>query len=97
MRIIVLLYNTGDCVMSTWSEWSQCACEESSAEPASRTRTRTIVEEALPSAEQCKDLEETEECPCYTYHKQVSNWTSCHVKNNELCGFGMSSKILLAF
>ena len=74
--------------MSQWSEWSPCACIENSTASATRIRTRDIVTEPLPSAEQCKELEETEECPCYTYHKELMNWTNCEMENDDLCGVG---------
>ena len=79
----------GDCVMSTWSEWSQCACASNSTESSTRLRTRIVLTEPLPSAEQCKELEDTEECPCYTYKKQFLNWTSCEIQDELLCGTGM--------
>ena len=85
---VCLLLLTGDCVMSQWSEWSLCACKENSTVSATRVRSRYIMTEPLPSAEQCKELEETEECPCYTYHKELLNWTNCEMENDGLCGSG---------
>ena len=74
--------------MSQWTEWSRCACAENSAKPSTRARSRTVVTEPLPSAEQCAELEETEECPCYTYSKEYLDWTRCDVQSEAECGTG---------
>ena len=83
-----LLLLKGDCVMNQWSEWSQCGCTEDSTVSPTRVRTRNIVTEPLPSAVQCEELEETEECPCYTYHRELLNWTNCEMVNEDICGAG---------
>ena len=72
--------------MSDWSEWSVCPCGK---QDSTQTRKRQLMEQALPSGEQCGATAETKPCSCPPYKLEVDEWTSCHVtQNNATCGPG---------
>uniref|UniRef100_A0AAY4ECW1 Thrombospondin type-1 domain-containing protein 7A n=1 Tax=Denticeps clupeoides TaxID=299321 RepID=A0AAY4ECW1_9TELE len=84
-----------DCVMSHWSRWSSCPlpCDPSAA----RKRRRHVLR--LPaSGETCPDDEQTEPCvlnsTCFSYQYNVSDWSTCQLSENALCGQGTRTRFL---
>jgi len=75
----------GDCVMSSWSEWSECNCNPATKN-ATRNRHRRVVTEALPSGAPCQTTVESENCTCHEYALAVGEWTSCLTTTE--CGKG---------
>lgn len=75
----------GDCVMSSWSEWSACDCKSTDSN-ATRTRQRRVLKAALPSGVQCQSTVETESCTCQEYALAIGEWTSCLTTGE--CGKG---------
>lgn len=61
-----------DCVVSAWSEWSECI-------EGTRTRTRTIVTPASNGGAACPTLSESESCsnPVNCVVSEWSEWTEC--------------------
>jgi hypothetical protein len=56
-----------DCVVSEWSEWSECI-------EGTQTRTRTVITAAQNGGVECPELEETREC-CLPINCVVSEWS----------------------
>ncbi|KAJ8282312.1 hypothetical protein COCON_G00048310 [Conger conger] len=84
-----------DCVMSEWSQWITCPlpCDQNTT----RSRSRTILR--LPEAEKtCPDANETEACilnsTCFTYHYNLSDWSTCQLSENAICGKGTKMRLL---
>jgi len=88
-----------DCVWSTWGEWSNCT--ECNGGQSHKSRTRSIVAEALGNGEPCDgEVKEDEPCDsgtCKTCNKtntewieECSNFTVCpltcsHLANPDSC------------
>ncbi|KAG7464148.1 hypothetical protein MATL_G00184190 [Megalops atlanticus] len=84
-----------DCVMSQWSQWSSCPlpCDQNTI----RKRWRHVLR--LPQKEKsCPDTQETEACmlnsTCFTYHYNVSDWSTCQLNENAVCGKGVKTRQL---
>ncbi|XP_014851900.1 PREDICTED: thrombospondin type-1 domain-containing protein 7B isoform X1 [Poecilia mexicana] len=85
-----------DCVVSAWGAWSNCPlqCDAGSA----RNRSRQILR--LPAVENaaCPDLLQSEPCllnsTCFTYQYRVSDWSTCQLSENAICGQGSRSRLL---
>ncbi|KAG8443081.1 hypothetical protein GDO86_011775 [Hymenochirus boettgeri] len=77
-----------ECQVSEWSEWSPCTrvCDKPS--PAGyHNRKRTIKLFPIGNANECPELEETEECTpppdelqdCIKYTWRATEWTECRI------------------
>ncbi|XP_072300062.1 thrombospondin type-1 domain-containing protein 7B [Eucyclogobius newberryi] len=78
-----------DCVLSLWGPWTNCLqCDQNNT----RTRSRHVLR--LPANEKwpCPDLIQSEPCvqnsTCFTYEFKVSDWSTCQLSENALCGQG---------
>ncbi|XP_062861779.1 thrombospondin type-1 domain-containing protein 7B, partial [Trichomycterus rosablanca] len=84
-----------DCVMSPWSHW--ISCPESCDGDSVRTRTRQMLR---PSAVHvtCPERNETEPCVintnCFTYHYNISGWSSCMLSEAAVCGNGTRTRLV---
>ncbi|XP_076858362.1 thrombospondin type-1 domain-containing protein 7B-like [Brachyhypopomus gauderio] len=84
-----------DCVMSPWSHWSLCptSCDPS----AVRTRTRHMLRPPAGDAV-CPESNQTESCVansnCITYQYNVSDWSTCRLDENAVCGVGVRTRLL---
>ncbi|XP_041940176.1 thrombospondin type-1 domain-containing protein 7B isoform X1 [Alosa sapidissima] len=83
----------GECVMSHWGPWSECPtpCDQDTM----RKRTRHILRP--PASDQtCPEDEQTEPCvlnaTCFTYQYNVSNWSTCQLSENAVCGKGTRTR-----
>ncbi|XP_061579008.1 thrombospondin type-1 domain-containing protein 7B [Cololabis saira] len=85
-----------DCVTAPWGAWSNCPLQ---CDPgATRNRSRHILR--LPASEDmlCPELVQTEQCvlnsTCYTYEYKVSEWSTCQLSDNAICGEGAQLRLL---
>ncbi|XP_015252845.1 PREDICTED: thrombospondin type-1 domain-containing protein 7B, partial [Cyprinodon variegatus] len=85
-----------DCVVAAWGAWSNCPPQ---CDPGSeRNRTRHILR--LPASEKaaCPELVQSEPCllnsTCFTYQYKVSDWSTCRLSENAICGQGYRSRLL---
>ncbi|KAM6984977.1 thrombospondin type-1 domain-containing protein 7B [Aplochiton taeniatus] len=83
-----------DCVMSNWGPWGLCAlpCDQA----AVRNRTRHVLR-LQASDGPCPDHVQSELCllntNCYTYQYYVSDWSTCQLSENAVCGQGSRSRL----
>uniref|UniRef100_A0A665UXM7 Thrombospondin type-1 domain-containing protein 7A n=1 Tax=Echeneis naucrates TaxID=173247 RepID=A0A665UXM7_ECHNA len=84
-----------DCVVTPWGPWSNCPqCDQGTA----RNRSRQILR--LPASEDsaCPDLIQSESCilnsTCFTYQYRVSDWSTCQLSENAICGQGSRLRLL---
>ncbi len=78
-----------DCVVSRWSDWSQCSQDCHNNNDGTRFRTRSILQHAAFGGEKCPSLLELEPCglvpcpvPCEV--SEFGDWSPC----NAGCGSG---------
>lgn len=78
---------SGDCMLSTWMDWSPCkACEDKQ-----RGRLRTILHHAKHGGRHCEDtLSETSACPCSNTEvpgdcvlQDWTDWSVCGTDDRE--------------
>ncbi|XP_033646460.1 thrombospondin type-1 domain-containing protein 7B-like, partial [Asterias rubens] len=88
-----------DCVMTTWSAWTQCS---STCSPATRYRTRRVLTTARNGGQECGELSESEPCTeldgcefevhLTTYTWKIGEWSSCRQVSQQTgsrgCGIG---------
>ncbi|XP_024919574.1 thrombospondin type-1 domain-containing protein 7B [Cynoglossus semilaevis] len=85
-----------DCVVSSWGTWSRCSlqCDQGTL----RNRSRNVLRPPASQNPACPDLVQSESCifnsTCFTYHYQVSEWSSCHLGENAVCGEGLQLRLL---
>ncbi|KAM4608386.1 thrombospondin type-1 domain-containing protein 7B [Polymixia lowei] len=85
-----------DCVTSPWGPWSDCPqpCDQGT----SRNRTRHVLR--LPASEDsaCPEVVQSEPCllnsTCFSYQYRVSDWSTCQLSENAICGQGSHSRLL---
>ncbi|XP_036396447.1 thrombospondin type-1 domain-containing protein 7B [Megalops cyprinoides] len=84
-----------DCVMSQWGQWSSCPlpCDQSSV----RSRRRDALR--LPeNGKTCPEDNQTEACilnsTCFTYQYNLSDWSTCQLSENAVCGQGVRTRLL---
>ncbi|MBN3300954.1 THS7B protein, partial [Amia calva] len=84
-----------DCVMSRWSEWSRCPM------PCDQTGVRRRIRQTLrlpQTGKTCPEDSETEPCilntNCFTYQYNVSDWSTCQLRENAVCGQGTKTRLL---
>ncbi|XP_039285521.1 LOW QUALITY PROTEIN: thrombospondin type-1 domain-containing protein 7A [Nilaparvata lugens] len=86
----------GDCVLSSWSEWSLCPknCLGSTAQQ----RTRSLLRAASNIGAQCPHKIQTQACQlnqtCFTYHWAVTPFSSCLPLGGSPCGEGMTTRAI---
>uniref|UniRef100_H3D083 Thrombospondin type-1 domain-containing protein 7A n=1 Tax=Tetraodon nigroviridis TaxID=99883 RepID=H3D083_TETNG len=86
-----------DCVTSAWGAWSSCSLPCDSG--TSRNRTRQILRlPASPQDSPCPDLVQSEPCvlnsTCFTHEYRVSDWSTCQLSENAVCGEGFRLRLL---
>lgn len=84
-----------DCIVSSWSQWSEC--KQPCNSNYSRYRNRTVLRIALPSSgRRCPSLVQEEPCNigynCFHYKWFIGGWGSCILPDNTSCGKGLSSR-----
>ncbi|XP_040005222.1 thrombospondin type-1 domain-containing protein 7B [Xiphias gladius] len=85
-----------DCVLAPWGPWTNCSlqCDHGTA----RNRSRHILR--LPASENsaCPELVQSEPCvlnsTCFTYQYRVSDWSTCQLSENAVCGQGSRLRLL---
>ncbi|XP_006824202.1 thrombospondin type-1 domain-containing protein 7A-like [Saccoglossus kowalevskii] len=85
----------GDCVVSDWSEWSQC--DHPCSKEALRHRHRFIERHPSLDGGICPVLNETQGCSdtvCFDYEWSVSAWSTCQLNDNAVCGKGKKNRFL---
>ncbi|KAI4900579.1 hypothetical protein NFI96_017260 [Prochilodus magdalenae] len=89
-----LLPCPGHCVTSEWSQWSEClaGCNEREL----MWRSRTVLR--MPgSGHTCPQLNQTLSCAnttCLSYSYAYSDWSSCRLSDNAVCGQGTKTRLL---
>ncbi|XP_062869505.1 thrombospondin type-1 domain-containing protein 7B [Trichomycterus rosablanca] len=84
----------GQCVTSEWSQWSECTmgCNEKEM----RWRSRMVLR--MPGrGHTCPELNQTESCAnttCLSYSYAYSDWSSCRLNKNAVCGTGTKTRLL---
>ncbi|XP_074550525.1 thrombospondin type-1 domain-containing protein 7B [Halichoeres trimaculatus] len=85
-----------DCVMTPWGPWSNCPlqCDQGTE----RYRNRHILRLPASDNSSCPEQVQSEPCvlnsTCFTYQYRVSDWTTCHLDENAICGWGSRSHLL---
>ncbi|XP_060802896.1 thrombospondin type-1 domain-containing protein 7A-like [Amyelois transitella] len=80
----------GDCVLSSWSEWSPC--ERSQSGSGRRDRTRVVLRPALEGGEPCGALVAAENCFPRAYRWHVAPWDDCQPLGGSPCGEGIKRR-----
>ncbi|KAL2081498.1 hypothetical protein ACEWY4_023351 [Coilia grayii] len=84
-----------ECVMSHWGPWTECPtpCEQDTV----RKRTRYMLRPPA-SNQTCPEDVQSEPCvlngTCFTYQYNVSNWSTCQLSENAVCGEGTRTRFL---
>ncbi|XP_068083868.1 thrombospondin type-1 domain-containing protein 7B [Anabrus simplex] len=84
----------GDCVLSPWSDWSECPkpCTPSNE----RQRTRSVLRKPANNAAKCPPLIEVQPCQlnvtCFTYSWRATEYSSCLPLGGSPCGEGVQSR-----
>ncbi|XP_034549450.1 thrombospondin type-1 domain-containing protein 7B [Notolabrus celidotus] len=85
-----------DCVMTPWGPWNNCPqqCDQGT----SRYRNRHILRLPASGNSSCPELVQSEPCvlnsTCFSYQYRVSDWTTCHLNEHAICGWGSRSHLL---
>ncbi|XP_039883311.1 thrombospondin type-1 domain-containing protein 7B isoform X1 [Simochromis diagramma] len=85
-----------DCVMAPWGPWSNCPvqCDQDT----SRNRSRHILRPAASDNSPCPEMVQSESCvlnsTCFTYQYRVSDWSTCQLSENAICGQGSRFRLL---
>ncbi|XP_038645858.1 thrombospondin type-1 domain-containing protein 7B isoform X2 [Scyliorhinus canicula] len=84
-----------DCVMSDWGHWSICPKECNILNI--RVRTRYPLRLAA-DGKTCPEASEVEPCTlnknCFYYHYNLTEWSSCQLSDNAVCGQGLKFRLL---
>ncbi|XP_047666453.1 thrombospondin type-1 domain-containing protein 7B isoform X2 [Tachysurus fulvidraco] len=84
----------GQCVTSEWSLWTECpmGCNEKGF----RWRSKRVLR--MPgSGHTCPELNQTQSCTnttCVSYSYAYSDWSSCRLSDNAVCGQGTKTRLL---
>ncbi|XP_062313300.1 thrombospondin type-1 domain-containing protein 7B [Osmerus eperlanus] len=84
-----------ECVMSNWGHWSACPlpCDPGML----RNRTRQVLRLPAPGIS-CPEHTQMKACllnsTCFSYHYNVSAWSTCQLNENAVCGPGSRSRLL---
>ncbi|XP_077473854.1 thrombospondin type-1 domain-containing protein 7B isoform X1 [Stigmatopora argus] len=85
-----------DCVMSPWEPWRNCPlqCDRGSE----RNRSRHILRLPAVGSTACPEMVQSESCilnsTCHTYKYKVSEWSTCQLSENAICGQGIRQRLL---
>ncbi|XP_059826219.1 thrombospondin type-1 domain-containing protein 7B isoform X2 [Hypanus sabinus] len=89
------IYCPGDCVMSDWGQWSLCPKECNILN--TRVRTRHPLRRPV-DGKTCLETSEVEPCVlnknCFHFHYNVTEWSSCQLSENAVCGQGVRLRLL---
>ncbi|XP_078408605.1 thrombospondin type-1 domain-containing protein 7B [Cetorhinus maximus] len=84
-----------DCVMSDWGHWSICPKECNILNI--RVRTRYPLRPAA-DGKTCPAASEVEPCTlnknCFYYQYNLTEWSSCQLSENAVCGQGLKFRLL---
>ncbi|KAI1899231.1 hypothetical protein AGOR_G00059680 [Albula goreensis] len=84
-----------DCVMSQWSQWNTCPlpCDQDTV----RKRWRQTLRPPR-AGRSCPEDSQTEACilntTCFMYHYHLSEWSTCQLNENAVCGQGRRTRLL---
>nr|XP_023677065.1 thrombospondin type-1 domain-containing protein 7B-like isoform X1 [Paramormyrops kingsleyae] len=84
-----------ECVMSQWGQWSSCPapCDQSTV----RRRLRQQLRLSL-TRKSCPEDKQMESCilnsNCFTHHYNLSDWSTCLLSENAICGQGKRTRLL---
>ncbi|XP_048455532.1 thrombospondin type-1 domain-containing protein 7B [Rhincodon typus] len=89
------LHCPNDCVMSDWGHWSTCPKECNIL----NIRVRTRYPLRLPAdGKTCPKISEVEPCTlnknCFHYHYNITEWSTCQLSDNAVCGQGLKIRLL---
>nr|XP_043874554.1 thrombospondin type-1 domain-containing protein 7B isoform X2 [Solea senegalensis] len=85
-----------DCVVTPWGPWSNCSlpCDQGTV----RNRSRDALRLPASDSSACPELVQSEPCilnsTCFTYQYQVSEWSTCQLSENTICGQGTRLRLL---
>ncbi|KAF0026331.1 hypothetical protein F2P81_021068 [Scophthalmus maximus] len=85
-----------DCVVTPWGPWSNCflQCDQGTA----TNRSRHVLRPPASETSACPELVQSESCilnvTCFTYQHQVSDWSTCQLSENAICGQGSRLRLL---
>ncbi|XP_075225413.1 thrombospondin type-1 domain-containing protein 7A-like [Lycorma delicatula] len=86
----------GDCVLSSWSEWS--LCPKGCAGSSQQQRTRSLLRAAANNGANCPHMIQTQACQlnvtCFTYHWAMTPFSSCLPLGGSPCGEGMTTRAI---
>uniref|UniRef100_A0A8C9SRK1 Thrombospondin type-1 domain-containing protein 7A n=1 Tax=Scleropages formosus TaxID=113540 RepID=A0A8C9SRK1_SCLFO len=84
-----------ECVMSPWGQWSTCPlpCDQNTVRRRLRQTLRLSQTE-----KSCPEDNQMESCVlnsnCFTYHYNLSDWSTCMLSENAVCGLGRRTRLL---
>ncbi|XP_016380716.1 thrombospondin type-1 domain-containing protein 7B-like [Sinocyclocheilus rhinocerous] len=82
------------CVTSEWSQWTKCTMDCNDGDL--RWRSRSVLR--WPEGDHtCPDLNQTQACinmTCLKYSYVYSDWSSCQLSENAVCGHGIKTRLL---
>nr|XP_055040560.1 thrombospondin type-1 domain-containing protein 7B isoform X1 [Misgurnus anguillicaudatus]XP_055040561.1 thrombospondin type-1 domain-containing protein 7B isoform X1 [Misgurnus anguillicaudatus]XP_055040562.1 thrombospondin type-1 domain-containing protein 7B isoform X1 [Misgurnus anguillicaudatus]XP_055040563.1 thrombospondin type-1 domain-containing protein 7B isoform X1 [Misgurnus anguillicaudatus] len=82
------------CVTSEWSQWTKCSVDCNDGDL--RWRSRIVLR--WPEGDHiCPDLNQTQPCnnvTCLKYSYVYSDWSSCQIGENAVCGRGIKTRLL---
>ncbi|GFO20406.1 thrombospondin type-1 domain-containing protein 7a [Plakobranchus ocellatus] len=87
-----------ECVLSEWSDWTQCREPCDGNQLQSRTRTVLRYPASYARSRRCTDEREDRPClqNCAVYKWELSDWTSCLVNGGRAeCGAGHKEKYVI--
>ncbi|KAL3873180.1 hypothetical protein ACJMK2_036328 [Sinanodonta woodiana] len=86
-------YNNVDCLVSTWSTWTDCILFNEVCGDGQKNRTRNTVTPAECNGTPCPDLTETVMCsgPCCPADCVITEWNQWTACSTE-CGKGISTR-----
>ncbi|XP_043550004.1 thrombospondin type-1 domain-containing protein 7B [Chiloscyllium plagiosum] len=89
------LHCPNNCVMSDWGDWSTCPKKCNIL----NVRVRTRYPLRLPAdGKTCPKVSEVEPCTlnknCFHYHYNITDWSSCQLSDNAVCGQGLKIRLL---
>ncbi|KAK7474871.1 hypothetical protein BaRGS_00033873, partial [Batillaria attramentaria] len=91
----------GECVMSDWTEWTQCKqpCNGQQTQTRNRSVLRYPSQYSIGS-EDCAPAQDVKVCikgeNCFEYSWELSDWTSCMINDgSEACGTGHKERFAM--
>ncbi|XP_060848777.1 thrombospondin type-1 domain-containing protein 7A-like [Rhopalosiphum padi] len=85
------------CVLSDWSDWSECPQDSCINEQTDLTKFKRQRNRVILGGESCGPILEEESCPipnkiCPTYSLVFGSWSHCELAEGVTCGHGLRTR-----